>query len=544
MDGSGTGITAVIENCDIHHNEGGTGIRLNGVVFPIITGCEIYGNGEAGIATKREGISPDQLEPGSSITIKGNIIGGSGQGNGGAGIYLKGSGDGYIQVTIGGSSVGDSNTISHNTETGIRLEDIDQVSMENNSISNNSEAGILLMDVSTASQHIKNNDIYDHAGAAGMNIGGASKVTIGDNNDIYSNRAGIVFDVSTNSRLNGSASSRPVAITGNNIYANSDAGIGIIDAITDTVTIAENNIHQNNMEGIAIQNPCVLEITKNAIHDNVRGGIHTGTDLVDGGGFFGSLGSAVLTIRQNKVYNNGDSGQGGGIDVRHASGSIYNNLVYENHRGGIGFGDWIDEIVNNTVANNGDDNDTPKDSSDDRGGGITYDDLAGTVNDLAGGMLSDSPNYPKPLIRNNVSAYNIRAGLRVGGITVGGNGDVCPDNLVYEDGINYRDYNLLYSNNGVPAANHCSWYNADLSCVNRNYGGCGFVCEDWFNDPNCSNPSSPNDLLADPLFKDIAGNNYRVQRRSEGDPNDSPAIGAGDDGKDMGAYGGSYPIDW
>jgi hypothetical protein len=54
---------------------------------------------------------------------------------------------------------------------------------------------------------------------------------------------------------------------------------------------------------------------------------------------------------------------------------------------------------------------------------------------------------------------------------------------------------------------------------------------------------APNDIVANPLFKDMAGNDYRLQRLSEGDSNDSPAINAGDDGDDMGAYGGTYYID-
>jgi hypothetical protein len=54
--------------------------------------------------------------------------------------------------------------------------------------------------------------------------------------------------------------------------------------------------------------------------------------------------------------------------------------------------------------------------------------------------------------------------------------------------------------------------------------------------------AGPNDMIADPLFKDMGGDDYRLQRVSEGDPNDSPAIGAGDDSSDMGAYGGSDPL--
>jgi hypothetical protein len=50
-------------------------------------------------------------------------------------------------------------------------------------------------------------------------------------------------------------------------------------------------------------------------------------------------------------------------------------------------------------------------------------------------------------------------------------------------------------------------------------------------------------MIADPLFKDMDADDYRLQRMSEDDPNDSPAINAGSDGEDMGAYGGDDPID-
>jgi hypothetical protein len=49
-------------------------------------------------------------------------------------------------------------------------------------------------------------------------------------------------------------------------------------------------------------------------------------------------------------------------------------------------------------------------------------------------------------------------------------------------------------------------------------------------------------MIADPLFKDMGGDDYRLQRVSEGDLSDSPAIGAGDDNSEMGAYGGSDPL--
>jgi hypothetical protein len=268
------------------------------------------------------------------------------------------------------------------------------------------------------------------------------------------------------------------------------------------------------MGGIGIRNACDLLITRNEIRDNGRGGIHTGSDAAGGGEFYGTLGFAVLTIQQNKVHNNGSSNHGGGIDVRHASGTIYNNLVYENHRGGIRFGDYVTAIVNNTVVQNG---------QSGLGGGITYDDLAGAVNDPAAG------NPPGPLnITNNISVYNEKAGIRA-----------CFTNTL---GAEERDYNLVYANNGTGETD-CGYPDSlIMSCTNKQFGGCGGY---W----NPSPPpyillDGPHNIIADPLFKDMANDDYRLQKVIEGDPFDSPAIGTGVGGADMGVYGGVFPMDW
>ena len=330
----------------------------------------------------------------------------------------------------------------------------------------------------------------------------------------------------------GAPSSGTVIITGNNpINSNTFAGIGIIDAIstTNTVTITENTIYSNFRGGIGVQNDCKLEVTKNTIRNNVRGGIKTGNDSVDPGGFSGTPGSANLTIEQNKIYGNGQGGFGGGMDVRHADGTIYNNLVYENHRAGIRFGDWIDEIVNNTVSDNGDDNGTPGDQSDDRGGGIIYDDISAgdAVNDPPEGAI---PN-PNVLIRNNILAFNVTTGLRVGNMPSGLTS--CPDNPDRDNpaaGDKYRDYNLVYANNGTGETD-CGWPDSLIRrCANQQYGGCGA-------DVDSFDLSYPNDMIADPLFFDRAGDDYQLQAGS-------PAKGAGDDGNELGAYGGQDPITW
>lgn len=543
-----------VENCTISGDTTlHSGVRLNGYIEATITGNTITGPKDAGIATSAPDYSSseDYLYGASIVTIEDNIINGNSV-TAQAGIFLKGHADNTAQVVIRGTGSGEpkASRIHGNGTAGIRLEDIyGAVTIDNNQVNNNSKAGICMIDINSgeAGATIQNNDIYDNT-QAGITVAGASHLTIGSNNNINDNgTGGVAFNKATITVLYSdpiNVSSEPVTISGNNIYSNNTyAGIGIIDAITGTVTIADqNDIYQNTRGGIGIQNSCELHIIGNKIRDNVRGGIHTGADIADdafsdGTGFMGGPGSADLTIGQNKVYGNGESGYGAGIDVRHASGTIYNNLVYRNHRGGIRFGDYITEIVNNTVAHNGNDNDTPTDPDDDRGGGIIYDNLAGAVNAEPEGTLSDSDNYPNPRIRNNISASNITSGLRVGRMPT--EATTCPDNPVYSsDSINYRDYNLVYLNNGT--TDDCGWYTDTgisyaliLSCANKQYGGCG---ADW---PYPFAMGDPHDIIADPLFVSTTegSEDYHLQAGS-------PAVGGGVGGSTMGAYGGSYPIDW
>jgi parallel beta-helix repeat protein len=519
LDGTGGQVNATIEDCIVHCNNLGVGIRMLGTVNTTIKDCVVYNSNvsmRAGIGTSGWG-SSDRIASGSSITIKGTTVGGSGQGVTKAGIRLRGAtGASNIRATIGGSGINDGNTISYNGSVGIILVDIDEVSIENNEISNNGDGGIVLVDSSTVSPHIKNNTIHHQTGAAGINIGGASTVTIGDNNNIYANYTGIAFYIANNGASFGdmdpitkTKSSQPVTITGNNIYSNSYAGIAVRDGITGTVNIEDNDIYSNIRGGMRIQRKCNLNILRNTIRDNNRGGIHTGIDTADGGGFGSTLGTAVLTIEKNKIHENGQGTMGAGIDVRHASGTIYNNLIYRNHRAGIRFGDYITEIINNTVVSNG---------TADAGGGVVYDDLAGEVDDPPAGVP------PAPLlIRNNISAYNVKSGIRA-----------CFTNTVDSE---ERDYNLVYSNNGTGETD-CGWPDSiNMRCANKNFGGCGGK---WnLPGPPKILPDGPNNNIADPLFVNTTPGNedYHLQAGS-------PAENAGDDNLDMGAYGGSDPLDW
>ncbi len=551
--------TPIIEN-NLLHSVGIRAIGIGSQTSALIQDNEIWNTGQQCIAFNRKGI------PGGEITILNNHISQCGaagigsaalvkdlkvtiQGNSihdsgldathfsGAGIGLSRCCDPFssLEIIIGGSAPDHGNHIYNNRLGGIRLDgngqSLSPTLIQNNHIYNNGKAGMLLIDVGHPGDgstpegvaSILDNNIYDHVNGAGINIGGE---TYGDiaYNSIHDNKAGIAFNmggvefdppqVSEYNPLPFHDST--LNIKGNDIYSNTMAGIIVKDIITGTINIIENDIYQNDRGGIGILNSCNLVINRNDIHNNIRGGIHTGTDvandvfndelLTDTEGFIGLPDTALMVVTQNKVHNNGLNSYGGGIDIRHGTGVINNNLVYKNRMGGIRFGDYTSEIVNNTVVENGDE-------VQDKGGGIIYDDLAGAVNDQSSG----TPPAPIP-IRNNISIFNTKAGIKDA---------ICKDlsPILNTD----RNYNLLYMNNRFKYT-----YPAHAP---SNLGGCF--------------PNS-NELFAEPLFVDQGNDNYRIQ-------SGSPATDAGDSAYgsdvsippgvstitiDMGAFGGTLGIDW
>lgn len=500
------------------------GIKINGQVTAVITNNTIYNVSYAGITTKWGGTITD-----SHITIQGNIIYGCGT----AGIYISGASGSSNRLNIGGNGYGEGNVIFNNGAgldgkgSGIWLDKIDQASIANNTVHGNRRAGILLTDTDSASPHISGNFIYEN-GEAGINIGGASNLTIGSGNDIYSNgMAGITFFVFRNSLLRGWASSEPVLITGNSIHENTKAGIAVIDNLTGPVTIDNNEIFENTRSGIAFFASCNAIIMDNHIHNHggaagIFTGDWSGTYPPDPDNppttaqYFRATGPVNLTVRRNIIHDNRS-----GMRLDHASGIITNNLVYGNSRSGIRYSGnsvspyypfnipWgITEISNNTVSDNGS---FITEFNENRGGGIIYDDISVTIDPDTGNPRNfyDRPvwsdNQAPRIIINNIATWNIKAGIR----------DTICSNL--------RDYNLYYGNNG------------ELTFVPVQTGGCAQAQEVQSGPPDFT--GNPNEIFADPMFFDHAGGDYHLQAGS-------PAVGAGNDGNDMGAYGGSDPITW
>ncbi|MDH3974301.1 MAG: right-handed parallel beta-helix repeat-containing protein [Deltaproteobacteria bacterium] len=475
------------------------GIGLMDDARPTILNNRIFRSGRAGIGSLVYGVR----NSGFPIVIKGNTIYDNAPI---AGIRITGqSGSTGVDIQIGGPNAADSNEF-YNNRAGVYLDHQDphgrmgSALIENNSFHDN---GIAVYAKNTLAVTIKNNTMNNQFFGCAVRAGENDEVIV--RNNIMDNNANCGFT------LFQSSIAVNLIIENNHISNNGFAGIRL-DNTGTTGVVRGNRITQNARAGIVITSEMTLEIMDNEIDHNIRGGIHTGLDLNNGGGFIGIPGQLHLTVRGNKVHNNGQAPMGGGIDVRHASGTIENNLVYKNSMGGIRFGDWIGAINHNTVVGNG---------MSGMGGGIIFDDLHGAVGEVP---PQGSPTEAIPII-NNIIADNTNAGINAG--TRYSGGGTC---YMW---AGFRQYNLLSGNNG--AAVSCPGFSPwckrpQLAMCNENTG----------------------EIFASPTFVDGANDDYRLQDLSpavdSGDPAfpDDAALppGVGTPAVDMGAYGGQYGINW
>jgi parallel beta-helix repeat protein len=388
---------------------------------------------------------------------------------------------------------------------------------------------------------IKNNLIYDAAYASGFGIGAGSDDNIYlTGNEVYGNPfAGFKLGTWGTKDDPDNPHTGQITISGETNYT--FAGTAYTDG-------SPNKFHSNGRGGIATSVVSNFSIIKNEIYNNGWGGIHTGwLEPVDGEFTWpGGSTTAVMDIRTNKVYGNGAGTDtaGGGIDVMYASGSIENNLVYENKYAGIRVGDGVLSgmiIRHNTVVDNGGGT-TPDQAV--AGGGIVYHD--GYAQDGTTPCYYCRPYGTIPLainVKDNVIAYTANAALPGMGY---------PNTVGSEE----RDYNLIYSNNPgawfwtadcgyVAAGGDYSTGQIDYKCLSGQYG---FNPLYW--DNSVLKTQDPNDILAPPLFTDRANDDYRLCI-SAGNPDPSctgtsPGSGAASDIGDMGAWGGTstYRIDW
>jgi hypothetical protein len=499
------------------------GIGLTGAASATILNNKLFNNGRAGIGSTIFGAESGLTETGIPIVIQGNIIHDNPAPNqatyaDGAGVRITSIGPwsqtSTPQLVIGGPNPGEGNQFSRN-KAGVYLDHVgaevdermNHVVIENNDFQNNQ---IAVRAEKMDSLTIKNNDMYNQLLYCAIRAENIHVVNI-EGNEIHDNtRCG--------ARIWNSTFSNPVLdIRNNNIYNSGFGGLVLEDAGSHG-TISGNHIYQNGLGGILIVSAMSLDIINNEIDHNLRGGIHTGGLPPSSPAFFsGALGSAVLTIRGNKVHHNGQGTMGGGLDVRHASGRIENNLIYKNSMGGIRYGDKVRAIIHNTVVANG---------RSGKGAGIAYDDPTINPDDPINRDPKGSPTKPVAQIENNILSLNVKAGINAG--TLWSGGATCPDH------VGFRQYNLYYKNNGVTSA-ACTLApppyvsRPQLALCNPNTG-------EWF----CS-----------PGFRDEANDDYRLLATSKavdaGDPafpNDIIPPGMGTSRVDIGAYGGPNAITW
>ena len=434
--------------------------------------------------------------------------------------------------------------------------------IENNVFTASERPGIRILGpsgTSTEAMIIRDNEFYGNstAGTSSSNFyhteiffedtksTDPSNYVLLQGNLIHNNhvRAGINFDTGNHYAY----------LTGNEIYSNPLAGIHIMGeqfSGTSKITISgeqnftfagvaytdgsPNIIRDNGGGGIVTEEAVTMDIISNDIYDNQWGGISTdkinpSTGYPNYDGFTGTLGSAVLNIRKNYIHGNGKALNtiGGGINVRAATATIKNNVIYKNNRAGIRVGDYAVEISNNTVVSNGN-------VTDDMGGGIVYDSQINTCMDCQPSGTLGSPIT----VKNNIIAYNEKAAFMGLGFT---------NTLGSEE----RDYNLIYSNNPgawwwtedcgyVAAGGDYTTQQIDFKCLSGQYGFQPLYWDCWqCPEGKILKTQDPGDILDNPDFVNMTTGSEDYQLDTG-----SPGIGAGEGGTDMGAWGGADPMDW
>ncbi len=285
---------SLITRCNARNTLSGSGIRLDYSNSNNITGTNVTSNDAAGVP--RNGAIYLNNSDSNRIT------GSNASSNSAGGILLHYS---------------DSNTISGNTVTsnsgpsvgGIYLDGSNSNSITGNTVSGNSDGIGLLGNVEPPYAYCCNSNTVS-------------------GNSVTNNGVGIGLDCS-----GGTGDGRNNVISDNNIWSNSDNGIGITSSILDT-TILRNNITYNThgIEAIFGMGGSYMTIAGNNISSNSLSGI-----VIEDGD--------VNTIANNTVNSNSL----GGIRLHYSTGNtLTNNTFNSNTETGI----WLQNSNNTQLSNN------------------------------------------------------------------------------------------------------------------------------------------------------------------------------------------------
>ncbi len=242
------------------------------------------------------------------------------------------------------------------------------------------------------------------------------------------------------------------------------------------MSVVNNDIFRNHRGGMRIENNTKLTVAGNRIFSNETAAIAI---------YESEKIPPKLDIYQNRIYFN----TGAGIYVH--SGitgefGISNNLIYNNHRGGITCGLWDDpdddlldvKIMNNVVVSNG---------SDEEGAGIR--------NDSSG----------KVVIENNIIAYNFTTGIMT-------------------KGCGNMSYNLLYANGET--SNFHEGDDNEFLVEKAQYSGCS--------------GRNRGDVIKDPLFVNLDKYDFSLHEHSPAKGAGSPSNIFSFEDRDIGAT--AFPI--
>ena len=294
------------------------GIALhNSSTFAAVQNNTIENNGSNGI---------DVYNLVSDSTIEGNFI----NKNSNNGLQI----DNGINIVVGGTAEGSSNTISSNAGDGIYIYNFSSnISLEANQIVSNGSRGVYVNNSSIidfGTDNANSGNTVENNGSEGVLV--STSISVKLRNSVVTNNAdsGVIIMFSN-----------ATAISGGSIESNANVGVQVADS--NDVVISNVTISQNQSTGALIQNSPGAIITGSTITNNNSDGIYfEGSDT-------GTVkGSSILNNSLNGlVMFNSSSAQIGG--VTQADRNIISGNLGRANVSILGFGGAAE---NNTIQGN------------------------------------------------------------------------------------------------------------------------------------------------------------------------------------------------
>ena len=356
------------------NNNASHGIALhNSSTFAAVQNNTIENNGSNGI---------DLYNLVSDSTIEGNFI----NKNSNNGLQI----DNGINIVVGGTAEGSSNTVSSNAGDGIYIYNFSSnISLEANQIVSNGSRGVYVNNSSIidfGTDNANSGNTVENNGSEGVLV--STSISVKLRNSVVTNNAdsGVIIMFSN-----------ATAISGGAIESNANVGVQVADS--NDVVISNVTISQNQSTGALIQNSPGAIITGSTITNNNSDGIYfEGSDT-------GTVkGSSILNNSLNGIVMfNSSSAQIGG--VTQADRNIISGNLGRANVSILGFGGAAE---NNTIQGNyiGTATNGSYDPSIQQGFGVSV--AANSNSNVVGGSSQGA---------GNVIAGNKGAGVLVNSVT-------------------------------------------------------------------------------------------------------------------------------